>query len=139
MWSSSPSSPTPSRITHWLPTKASDDDDARGVDALCLGTGRFLRAVLVPALVKAGLRPALIQPRGRSFLEFMTAAAATDSESYNSRNSRSESDSFTYPVDTVDFDGTVTTEEIPCWGVFSMGSKIDKRALVDLLQSLKEW
>lgn len=128
--------------THWLPpptttlaTGGESNDDAaaadeaqqrdHGVDALCLGTGRFLRSVLVPSLVGAGMRPALIQPRGRSFLEYMMA------------NEGETEGGCHYPVDTVERDGSVTTEHIPCWGAFSMGSNDDKTALFDWLRSLK--
>ena len=38
-----------------------------GVQAVCLGTGRFLRAVLVPALHELGAAVSLCQPRGDSF------------------------------------------------------------------------
>ncbi|KAL3923926.1 MAG: hypothetical protein SGILL_001360 [Bacillariaceae sp.] len=105
--------------THWLPNNNDKNSDT-GVDALCLGTGRFLRSVLVPSLVGAGLQTALVQPRGRSFLEYM---ASRDGE--------------TYPIDTVLEDGTIRTEEIPCCGAFSLGSEADKESLVEWLPTLK--
>ncbi|KAG7340168.1 hypothetical protein IV203_037250 [Nitzschia inconspicua] len=128
---------TPSRTTHWLPSSSSMDDDDFRVDSLCFGTGRFLRAVLVPSLIKAGLRPALIQPRGRTFLEYMAATDRNSSQNTSKATTASSGPSF-YPVDTVEVDGSVTTEHVPCWGAFSMGSLADKEALMDWLPSLKK-
>jgi mannitol-1-phosphate/altronate dehydrogenase len=109
---STSSSPT----THWLasPSSPLPDDAGTSANALCLGTGRFLRSVLVPTLVGAGLRPALIQTRGRSFLEFMSASATNN----------------TYPVDTVLPSGDIQTDDIFCWGAFSLGRAEDKEFLV---------
>jgi mannitol-1-phosphate/altronate dehydrogenase len=97
-------------VTHWLP--ASNDVP---VDCLCVGTGRFLRAVLVPALTLAGLHPVLIQTRGRNFLEYM--------QTHPSGNS--------YPVDTVLPSGDILTEDISCYGAFSWGQSDDKQAFYD--------
>lgn len=96
--------------TKWLATSASD------IDCLCLGTGRFLRSVLVPALVEAGFHPALVQTRGRSMLEYML-----------------ERERPTYEVDTVLTDGNISTEQILCWGAFSLGTSQDKQALLEEL------
>ena len=111
-------SPSSTITTHWLASEALGE-----IDALCLGTGRFLRSVLVPALVGAGLKPALIQTRGRSFLEYM--------------QTRSGASRGTYPVDTVLSSGEIDTQEIPCWGAFSLGKEDDKRALAETLQEMK--
>ena len=40
--------------------------DISTVEAVCIGTGRFLRAVLVPALVESGCEVVLAQTRGSS-------------------------------------------------------------------------
>jgi hypothetical protein len=108
-------------INHWL---ATEDDDASEIDCLCLGTGRFLRSVLVPALVGMSLKPALIQTRGRSFLEYMS-----------SDESRSREGS--YPVDTVTPLGDVETANVPCYGAFSLGTADDKQALWQLVPKMK--
>jgi hypothetical protein len=105
-----------STTTYWLPSK----DGLGEINALCLGTGRFLRSVLVPALIGAGLKPALIQARGRTFLEYM--------------ETRPEG---TYQVDTVLPSGDVETQEVSCWGAFSMGRDDDKHSLVEVLPELK--
>ena len=58
--------------------------------AVCIGTGRFLRAVLVPALHELGCGVVLAQTRGTSFCAHM--AECTE-----------------YEVDTVATDGSVQT------------------------------
>ena len=127
--------------THWLPPRqkqqeqrrrqqqqddgdsGQDGDDEVVVDALCLGTGRFLRSVLVPALVGAGYRPALVQPRGRSFLTYMNEITVSSSSSSPS-----------YEVDTVLENGQIQTDRIPCYGAFSLGTADDKKAFNDWLK-----
>lgn len=111
-----------SNIHYWLPpesTKKETSDCGNDVyiDCLCVGTGRFLRSVLVPALSAIGMKTALVQTRGRSFLEFM----ATNSSSSS------------YPVDTVHFDGSIQTDFIPCVGAFSLGRAADKQAFYETL------
>jgi hypothetical protein len=106
--------------THWL--WKDDDASMQEINALCLGTGRFLRSVLVPAMMGAGnIKPCLIQTRGRSFLEYMLK----------------RSDVGTYEVDTVLPSGDIDTQEIPCYGAFSLGGKEDKHALVEVLPKCK--
>ena len=90
--------------------KPSEYDKA---NALCLGTGRFLRSVLVPTLIGAGLKPALIQTRGRSFMEYM-------------KEFRDAEES--YQVDTVLPSGKIETDEFQCWGGYSFGREEDKRS-----------
>ena len=96
--------------TCWQPSQFAE------TNALCLGTGRFLRSVLVPTLVGAGLRPALIQTRGRTFLEYM-------------KDSRDDQKS--YQVDTVLPSGEIQTDEIQCYGAYSFGQKEDKTKFID--------
>jgi hypothetical protein len=99
---------------HWLATDASE------IDCLCVGTGRFLRSVLVPALVGMSLKPALVQTRGRSFLEYM-----------------SERKEGSYEVDTVLPSGDVETANVPCFGAFSLGTPDDKHDFVELVPKMK--
>jgi mannitol-1-phosphate/altronate dehydrogenase len=103
--------------THWLADSA---QKGAAIDALCFGTGRFLRSVLVPALVAAGFHPALIQTRGRTFFEFM-----------NSQETNA------YPIDTLLADGTVETAHVPCFGAFSIGTKECKQALYECLPRMQ--
>jgi hypothetical protein len=110
---------TSSTTTHWL--VKDDDASLQEINALCLGTGRFLRSVLVPALMGADIKPCLIQTRGRSFLEYM----------------QKRSDAGTYEVDTVLPSGDIDTQEIPCYGAFSLGGQEDKHALVEMLPKFK--
>jgi len=105
-----------SSLTHWL----ADDADPAAIDCLCLGTGRFLRAVLVPALQAAGTHTALIQPRGRSFIDFMNK----------------QGDGM-YAVDTIFPGGGMETDRVPCAGAFSLGLPEYKQALYDFLPSLQ--
>jgi mannitol-1-phosphate/altronate dehydrogenase len=106
-------------ITHWFPPDT-HDGNKNNVDCLCVGTGRFLRSVLVPAMVAAGFHPALIQTRGRSFLEYMVIRdKAVVSSSYE--------------VDTVLASGETQTDLIPCYGAFSLGRPEDKQAVYDKL------
>ena len=93
-------------------------DDSKSVDCLCLGTGRFLRSVLVPALIEAKLKPALIQTRGSNFIEYMKTRATG-----------------TYELDTVLDSGAVVTSTVPCYGAFTMGSADGTVALMDFLKT----
>lgn len=88
------------------------------LDSICIGSGRFLRAVLVPALVAADYHPCIIQTRGKSFLEFSC-------------------DKFSYEVDTVHYDGRVETTEIPYWGAGTLGTPEGKQDVLNLLASKK--
>ena len=108
---------------YWLASTVTNNLEE--IDALCLGTGRFLRSVLVPALVGVGLKTALIQTRGRSFLEFMQE---------QQQQSKEEA---TYPVDTVLPSGDISTTSVPCYGAFSLGKEEDKHALVEMIPKLK--
>lgn len=98
--------------------KAEDAED--NVQCLCLGTGRFLRAVLVPALNHANLFPALIQTRGSSFYQYMKKRCKESS----------------YQVDTVQVSGEITTQDISCFGAFTLGSSDGKCATWDFVNSL---
>lgn len=106
--------PSDARPTHWI----SPSSAAGAPDCYCIGTGRFLRAVLVPALVQSGYRPALIQPRGRSFLNFVLSQP---DEPCGAR---------LYPIDTVLESGEIRTDHIPIYGAFSLGSPEDRQALL---------
>ncbi len=95
------------------------ENDPSLIDCLCLGTGRFLRAVLVPALTACGYHPSLIQPRGNSFVSYL----------------RDEKGS--YPVDTVTSTGVVETTRVSCYGAFTLGSNAGKQALLATLPKMK--
>lgn len=93
------------------------------ITSLCLGTGRFLRSVLVPALLETDdcNSIVLIQPRGTSFVDYCHGRrthAATG---------------FFYEVDTIEYSGEITTEEVgPIQNVISMTR--DRPLLSDLIQ-----
>jgi hypothetical protein len=133
--------------THWLPNgdaaAATTADDALPfcLDCLCIGTGRFLRAVLVPALVQAGLHPVLVQPRGRSFVEYMLERSQRSSNSSTTSTNSHTNDSnssHTYPVDTVLPSGVIQTDQVPCWGAFSWGLPRDKQAFATWLHQQQQ-
>jgi hypothetical protein len=112
-------------------TRTASNNNTQSPIALCLGTGRFLRSVLVPSLVGAGFEVALIQTRGRSFLEYMLLRINRNrSEDLNTTYN-------TYEVDTVLTSGAIETTEIPCHGAFSLGLPEDKHALVEVLPQFK--
>ena len=108
----------------------SEATDARPT-ALCLGTGRFLRSVLVPLLQRPQKTttttttttattmsttfdgPALIQTRGTSFVDAIQETGGT------------------FEVDTVLPNGTVETDVFDCHGAFSLGR--DKESVYQVL------
>jgi hypothetical protein len=104
--------------THWL----ANNNAPLEIDSLCLGTGRFLRSVLLPPLVATQqCHPACIQTRGTNFLEFM----ALQKEA-------------TFPVDTVLYNGSTETVFVKCFGAFSLGTPAHKDAVYqDLIHSPK--
>ena len=120
-------------ITHWLP----DEDHQTGsVRALCLGTGRFLRSVLVPTLVgmmneneEASLSdrvgPVLIQPRGTSMIQYMHNKTPKGTQAFAS-----------YEVDTILPSGDTATTKVPCSAVFSLSSPEGKHSLVECLPQI---
>ncbi|KAL1507052.1 hypothetical protein AB1Y20_007914 [Prymnesium parvum] len=67
--------------------------------AVCLGTGRFLRAVLAPILSELGCEIVFVQGRGSSFEKYMQAR----------KESTPPGERPTYEVDTVLSDGAVLT------------------------------
>mmetsp|Transcript_30835 Transcript_30835/g.44873 ORF Transcript_30835/g.44873 Transcript_30835/m.44873 type:complete len:1098 (-) Transcript_30835:303-3596(-) len=106
------------------------------IDTVCLGTGRFLRSVLIPPLLACEFKPVIIQTRGRSFLEYCV-------ERYDNKNKtgkgkeESEGDFLiTYEVDTVEYDGKVTSEEVGCYGAGTMGSKQGIKDVLSLLNDM---
>ena len=114
---SSSSSPPLSGGYYWM----SEATDARPT-ALCLGTGRFLRSVLVPLLQRPRKTttatttfdgPALIQTRGTSFVDAIQETGGT------------------FEVDTVLPNGTVETDVFDCHGAFSLGR--DKESVYQVL------
>jgi hypothetical protein len=106
------------------------DDATAKVNCLCLGTGRFLRNVLVPVFNHAGFYPALIQTRGLSFLNYMM-------EQQEQRQSISPTTVPFYEVDTVLASGDVITDQVACYGVFSLANAETRAATFDFVASLE--
>ncbi|OQR91187.1 hypothetical protein ACHHYP_04917 [Achlya hypogyna] len=67
---------------------------AANVTAVCLGAGRFLRAVLVPALHHLGHGVIVAQPRGHDFADACAAAGGA------------------YEMDVVEYDGRISTSTV---------------------------
>ena len=92
--------------------------ESRKIEALCIGSGRFLRAVLIPSLIGGGFpNVALVQPRGRTFLEYMSSSTGVDGG--------------TYEVDTVLWDGSIRTERYKCAAAYSLGTDADATAFFE--------
>lgn len=142
-------SSTPSLMnspTYWISDAFYSDPPPT---AICFGTGRFLRSVLVPLLqngkttgkatTTAGTKneeacsnssngiissPVFLQTRGSSFVEYMK------SRQESSLSSGSDCGN-TYEVDTVLSTGTVETDLVACSAVFSLGK--DKASVYSIL------
>eukprot|EP00927_Polykrikos_kofoidii_P053507 TRINITY_DN4811_c0_g1_i1.p1 TRINITY_DN4811_c0_g1~~TRINITY_DN4811_c0_g1_i1.p1 ORF type:complete len:965 (+),score=116.25 TRINITY_DN4811_c0_g1_i1:51-2897(+) len=89
--------------------------DFEKVFAVCIGTGRFLRAVLVPALIETGSEVIMAQTRGTSFCEYLKG-----------RQDR------TFEVDTVQPDGTILTACFPVAAAGSLGIAEGRSAFMQL-------
>lgn len=92
------------------------------VDSICFGTGRFLRAVWVPALQAAHYHPVFLQPRGRSFVD----SCLMQQEQSSSTTSTKENAIVSLPVDTVLASGDIQTDFYDCYGAFSWGTPQDQ-------------
>ena len=97
-----------------------DDDIFQKVTSVCIGTGRFLRAMLVPALSEVGGETILAQTRGSSFSQYM----------YGRLPERS------YEVDTVLQDGRVLTSLFPIAACGSLGKPEGRSAFMKLPERL---
>ena len=97
------------------------DADRIQVNAICIGSGRFLRSVLVPALTAVEFCPVVIQTRGTSFMRYL-----------EKRNDMK------YEVDTVMPDGSVITELVPVYGAGSLGKTEHKEAVMTFLKNLSK-
>ena len=102
-------------------TSLSRDVDLATVAAVCIGTGRFLRAVLVPSLAEIGCEVVLAQTRGRSFQEHMAKRLPGRS----------------YEVDTVLQDGRVLTHSYPVAAVGSLGDAAGRAAFMELPKRMR--
>ena len=89
-------------------------DNGQEIDSICLGSGRFLRSVLVPFL-SSNSKVAVFQTRGRTFL---------DSFKHETAPSK-----LCYPVDTIQFDGNTTTSNINISAAGTLGTQDGKSQL----------
>eukprot|EP00913_Durusdinium_trenchii_P018449 g17332.t1 len=97
----------------------SGDDIFEKVTSVCIGTGRFLRAMLVPALAEVGGEIILAQTRGSSFPQYMFG-----------RPDRC------YEVDTVLQDGRVLTSLCPIAACGTLGKPEGRSAFMKLPERL---
>lgn len=117
-----------------MPTQSSLVPLPGDVDCLCIGSGRFLRSVLVPALNAAGHKPAIIQTRGRTFLDYCAAAKEGVADS----DANSDCDApLKYEVDVVEYDGNVATQVIDCWGAGTLGTDEGRDEVMRVLEQMK--
>ena len=86
---------------------------------VCIGTGRFLRAVLIPALSEVVAGVVLAQPRGTSFCEHIQKRVESGHRA-------------TYEVDTVLTDGSVLTTTHQLAAVGSLGVAAGRAAFMAL-------
>ena len=93
-------------------------DDWKEARALCLGTGRFLRTVLVPLLDA----PLLIQTRGTSFVDFLNSCSQQQRQ---------------FPVETQQLDGTIHVESVPCRGALTLADPSTVWEHVDQLEKVE--
>ena len=111
---------------YWLST------DEAPIVSVCFGTGRFLRSVLVPLLQQPSQRPpVLIQTRSFTFLEFLRKTASSDDADGSTVLSFKK-----YPVETVNYDGTITTDSYEVSGAFSLGTDESRQAVSSILLPL---
>jgi mannitol-1-phosphate/altronate dehydrogenase len=92
-----------------------------GADVQCvtIGSGRFLRAVLIPALKAIGVNSVIAQPRGHSFSDALL-----------------RSTSRTYEVDTVQQSGEVSTETVKVASAGTLGTAEGRKAFLQLADTL---
>ena len=93
------------------------------INAICIGSGRFLRSVLVP-LLSSHAKPCVFQTRGRTFVDSFKDGADDDN---------STPKLLTYPVDTIEFDGTTTTSDIEIYAAGTLGTADGRSYLMDTL------
>mmetsp|Transcript_23709 Transcript_23709/g.50740 ORF Transcript_23709/g.50740 Transcript_23709/m.50740 type:complete len:1105 (-) Transcript_23709:47-3361(-) len=111
--------------------------NGREIDAICIGSGRFLRSVLVP-LLSSRQKPAVFQTRGRTFLDSFRGGGGVggdDGVGGGSSGNDSTPPSLRYPVDTIQFDGTTTTSHVEIYAAGTLGTPDGKSRLVDGLLS----
>ncbi|KAL7548684.1 hypothetical protein ACHAWF_011958 [Thalassiosira exigua] len=111
--------------------------NGRDIDAICLGSGRFLRSVLVPFLSSNG-KPAVFQTRGRTFLDSFRGgndARGAKRDADGDDLAAAPRPSLTYPVDTVEFNGATSAADVDICAAGTLGTSDGKSRLMDGLLS----
>ena len=120
---------------------------AAEADCICVGSGRFLRSALIPALNGFGMRPAILQTRGRNFLDMTIENAANARRRRLQEDADDEDDGdgnggggggggggeekLTYEVDTILPDGSTRTELVRYYGAGTLGTEGGMRAAIE--------
>nr|CCA23855.1 conserved hypothetical protein [Albugo laibachii Nc14]CCA24039.1 conserved hypothetical protein [Albugo laibachii Nc14] len=94
--------------------------DQEHTRAICIGSGRFLRAVLVPFFRRIECKVVIAQPRGSDFVKACEANKGS------------------YELDTIDRDGKVSTNTLQVEGVGSLGSDSGRDAFMKLPKQLPQ-
>jgi mannitol-1-phosphate/altronate dehydrogenase len=89
------------------------------VQCVTIGSGRFLRAVLIPALKAIGVKSVIAQPRGHSFSDAIL-----------------RSDSRAYEIDTVQQSGEISTETVEVASAGTLGTAEGRSAFLQLPHKL---
>ena len=96
------------------------------IQSLAIGSGRFMRAVLVPFLSSSEKsKPAVFQTRGRSFVDSFANQPAIDAPPLS------------YAVDTIQYDGAIITSDVEIYGAGTLGSSEGRQSLLTLASSMK--
>ena len=101
--------------------------NGKEIDAICLGSGRFLRSVLVPFL-SSNAKPAVFQTRGSTFLD-----SFKDEHHGDVTDGRNAVPSMRYPVDTIQFNGNTTTSDVEIYAAGTLGTPDGKSQLMGSL------
>jgi len=88
--------------------------------------------VLVPALNAAGHKAAIIQTRGRTFLDY--CAASKEAADHSNANCDSP---LKFEVDVVEYDGNVATQVVDCWGAGTLGTDEGRDEVMKILDQMR--
>ena len=121
--------------------------NGQDINSICLGSGRFLRSVLVPFL-SSNSKVAVFQTRGRTFLDSFKQQQKQKHININFSSNKDAVDadgnvgvvkSLCYPVDTIQFDGNTTTSNIQISAAGTLGTLEGKAQLIDkMLSKIKQ-
>ena len=97
-----------------------NDSSASEINSLCLGSGRFLRSVLVPFLASHS-NPAVFQTRGRGFVDFFLDKN-TNPTADNDGADVTRTTSLQYPISTMHQNGLTSTSLVSLSAAGTLGT-----------------